>query len=433
MKVNYLRKTCSAISLFLLVLIGTCKASAQGCPRPISLDYITEVIIDPQPFEPGNVKIKGKIHDKIADSAYNLYVSDEYLHIGDNPTECVVVKGKKFKYNIHITEMRELYFQTIFKGQKNSDAGFRIAAIPGQKYKFHIHNGCFDYKKYRANQFKQVDGTYWAREHFNNTTPHLKPIKANKSWNNVSQQADSSLIITEVHFADTATVIRATTSNTISYNFSQDSYLAGINNTKYKFKCAQNNSVKNWTMETSAFGDYFYFEPMPINTEKFALIIENDTIIENICDSKSLIGKEPNFKMNITGKPGSVIGIPDFEEHYANENGSWSIKNYTIDNSGKLEYQTYLPEDMRIELRINGRKYFFNYIQNQEANIVVERNTYNVSGTEYYNQWGAGLSVFNEAKKKHFPNKAKKQAVIFTRDHNQTRGGVDFMVNNIFW
>ncbi len=85
------------------------------------------------------------VDENILDSCYNIYLSDEYLHIdGETPDTCLQVVDKKCQLRIPLTKVIAGRVRCIFPGNELCSAWINLFFVPGETVHLTVHNGFFN-------------------------------------------------------------------------------------------------------------------------------------------------------------------------------------------------------------------------------------------------------------------------------------------------
>ncbi|MCQ2251530.1 MAG: M56 family metallopeptidase [Bacteroidales bacterium] len=301
-------KALSALSiagLFCAFTFTSCKANA---PK--------STVEGNDTFQPGWFVIHGTADNEISDSAYNIYLGDKYQHLSKEPDTSVVVNNKQWEYKVYLDAPRAGQLAAIFPGGSVCEATIGFIAIPGDTVCINVHNGFYDTKGSTIEHYTNADNAIKAmREATNGETPYLPKIDCAKHWTKVGQrkknnmntyQTTQSLMVAEVFFTDTATVLKIMTNTGVAnVHFGSDLCLKDTDGKIYKFKHATISDVNdNWGIEERVYGDLIFFEPMPMGTENFSIIRDRDSEVFwiNVYDKSNEPEREENFMLTVSGE-----------------------------------------------------------------------------------------------------------------------------------
>ncbi len=90
--------------------------------------------------------LEGMVDAAIADSCYNIYMTDMGSPITDaDMVACVPVVDKKFRFETELDEIKKGRIRAIFPGDKLCSAWIDIYFVPGLIEKISIHDGYYDF------------------------------------------------------------------------------------------------------------------------------------------------------------------------------------------------------------------------------------------------------------------------------------------------
>ncbi len=337
-------------------------------------------------FQPGWFVIHGTADNEISDSAYNVYLGDKYQHLSKEPDTSVAVNNKQWEYKVYLDAPRAGQVAAIFPGGSVCEATIGFIAIPGDTVCINVHNGFYDTEgSSREHYIKANQAIKAMREATNGETPYLPQIECAKHWTKVGQrkksnintyQTTQSLMVSEVFFTDTATVLKMMTNTGVAnVHFGSDLCLKDTIGNIYKFKHATISDVNdNWGIEPRVYGDLIFFEPMPMGTENFSIIRDRDSEVfwSKVYDKSNEPEPTENFVLTVSGNE-----LKDWSAYLFNgDEGNQETISFEYIKDGKAVIKKCLDENIEFgyELILSNNKKGKSFYITASANDTVSLN-----------------------------------------------------------
>lgn len=371
-----------------------------------TVEEITEIAENDSITETAPTKmfvIEGTVDASIADSCYNVYISDDYFHIKqDKPDMCVPVVDKKFRVEIPADKVKAGRIRCIFPGGELCSAWIGFFVVPGETIQMKVQNGTYDWNHEVTYYLKVIDAVHEIR----NSNPSLKtpytPRIKGKAWKNIKHtiEWDPRLYVNEVYFGEEETVLHIMTDNFIyDVNVWHDSHIEDEHGNVYELLRADVGGIDgNNSQEMRVFGGYYYFEPVPKGTKAINFFngAAEEPTIANICEKM-----KDNFKLNLTVSE----KFRDWEIHLFNtkDDGSFNEICALPFKNNKTTYSTHIDKTYNIYVvayKNNSNESYssikFPIFPNGTIDIYMDGNDFNISGNDFYNQFGAAYSFCNK-------------------------------------
>lgn len=401
-------------------------------------------------FQPGWFVIKGTVDPVIADSAYNVYLGDKYQHLSKDPDTSVVVKNKQWEYKVYLDSPRAGQVAAIFPGGSVCEATIAFTAIPGDTLCLNVHNGFYDTNG-TGNKFYN-DAPYALqamRESTNGKTPYLPEIKCEKMWKNVGYKKGSvsvyntsSLKLSEVYFTDSATILKLTTNDaTGNVGFGSRYVLMDNNGKTYNFlHTTLSDPNDNWNKEARVYGDYIYFEPMPMDTKEFTVAFRGDnkntSMWVKIHDITGEAAPEPNVTIKLSVDSDADVSslklYDQLQNMYINEailnkNEQKTIKTYVDKReSGLLEI---------FQSNNEIKKYYIDIWEKADFEITIHKDDIELNATSgYYKDWNDAYTLYNKTLKEKGEVNAKqviREYILESIGTEKANGVVECTINTL--
>lgn len=350
-----------------------------------------------------NFVIFGEVDPSITDSCYNVYISDDYFHIKqDKPYMCVPVVDKKFRIEIPTDTIKAGRIRCIFPGGELCSDWIDFFVVPGETIQMKVKNGTYDWNHESTYFSKVIDAVHEIR----NSSPSLKtpytPRIKGKAWKNIRHTIEwnPNLYVNEVYFGEEETVLHIMTDNFLwNFNVWHDSHIEDEHGNKYELLRADIGEIDgNNTPEMRVFGGYFYFKPVPKGTKAINFFngATKEPTIANICENR-----KDNFKLNLTVSE----KFRDWEIHLFNKKDGVSFNEIcTLPfKNNKTTYSTHIDKTYNIYIvayKNNSDESYssitFPIFPNGTIDIYMDGHDFNISGNDFYNQFGAAYSFCNK-------------------------------------
>lgn len=385
--------------------------------------------------------LEGTVDPEITDSCYNIYLADENFRIQDqSPIACVPVVGKKFHYEIPLEKVTSARIRCIFPGNKLCSKWIDMFFVPGETAALTVHNGYYNLERKQSYSSKVERDIWNVRNSTNWKTPNIPKLKG-KMWNNPSQNEyyRFAMYVKDVCFTDTATILHIA-SDRVYENvvIGKDDYLQDDKGNKYKLKNALLGEIgENVCNEARVFGGYYSFEPLPKGIKSFTYHNSRGFDIKEICEAPKVKCQKPNFTINVYATEGIddsgyVLMMYDKCGHMA-----YQVADITLDKDRKATYSMYLDEDREGYLAatfpdgsICPYVVDFPFIKGETINLKVKNGTFEVDGSNFYEQWRKASELEYNAEKFQKPGETQEVLRKGLIKHGHERGFVSCYVRS---
>lgn len=397
------------------------------------------------PVGPGVFTIEGIVDDQITDSCYNIYMSDDYLHInGEKPIATVPVVDKRFSFSIPLDKMRSGRVRCIFPGGELCSAWIDLFFVPGETVKLYVHNGYYSLRNSDSYARKVSRYANALREVTDWKTPFL-PQPRGKKWENPKSQNGSymHMSVKEVIFNEAATVVRfvstAYLANMTMQLVADQSYLQDEKGNKYMLRKALFGDLEdNNSPECKTFGVYLAFDKASSNVKRLDLYdgVHKNPIVANIKKGANKKAKKPNFYLDINvsqgiDDSGYIVNIMDIDRLTPITDTEVEVKDK------RAHYETYVDGPKQIILTatfpdgsICSHCMVFMAVPGEKATLKVMNGSFYLSGSKFYKEWGAADDLAENARRHHTREEYNKMILDYLKEHNGEEGCVVYYVKN---
>ena len=408
--------------------------------------YKAQLIYEPQTFT-----IEGVVDEAIADSCYNIYLSDEFLEIdGNKPIATVPVVNKRFSYSVTLDRVKAGRVRCIFPGGELCSAWIDIFFVPGETVKLTVHNGYYDLQpKNVYNYDKKISrGVNALRASTNWQTPHL-PKLSGKKWENVEGESSLYPLLNakEVIFGKDETYLRLYT-DVVGYgstlSIGKGAYLLDDKGNKYAIKRMLNDNLGELTtLANCVFGGYYAFEPVPddvkeltfIEPDREAINESGETIKQVIAHIKPVDKakkEKSNFQVDVTVSQGindSGYLVYLYDQPHVPGYGRTVADIPTKDRH--CTFSTYISEPCMGQFTatfpdgsICTHSMRFPFVPGEHAELKVMNGSFYLTGSKFYKEWGNADELVENARKYRKPEETKALLVDYLKKHANEEGCV---------
>jgi len=396
------------------------------------------------------------VDENILDSCYNIYLSDEYLHIeGETPDTCLQVVDKKCQLRMPLTKVIAGRVRCIFPGNELCSASINLFFVPGETVHLTVHNGFFhlDHSNYYSYITKIERAAVAMRNHTDWQTPTTPKFEAVERFK-TSQSTRLDFKIHEVIQTKEATVLHVYSddfSNSIHVPVKQFGLShKGNSYNPVDVKCyPYDEDGGNWCAETRVFGAYFIFPPIA-ELDTFVLYTSPDgknsaeltadgwsqalrplAYVHRIADDKDA---DPNFSIRITasngiGDCGYLIRLYDKESPYRYE----EVADLALDENRQCSFSTHLDEMVMGECiatfpdgSVCTHCERFPFIPGHEMEMRVYNGYFHLTGTGFYKEWSDADEFCENASKYKSAEEAHEMELQYLKEHGHEMGCIYF-------
>ncbi|MBP5715572.1 MAG: M56 family metallopeptidase, partial [Bacteroidales bacterium] len=256
-------------AMFCIFTFSECEPSAN---KQMTEEELRAALATIELDEPQMFVLDGTVDEAITDSCYNIYLSDELLHIeGGKPDTCVPVVDKRFTYSLPLKRLTAGRIRCIFPGGELCSAWIDVFFTPGDTLRLTVHDGYYSTDNtltYNNNVKRWIDEM---RRVTRCQSPE-QPQVVGRRWNEVHCRRDvSTLSIKEVVFGADETVLHITSNDYRNgFTFPDTAFITDAAGNIYKYRRRLNETYNDKRLR-NVFGAYCAFEPLPDTIISFDL------------------------------------------------------------------------------------------------------------------------------------------------------------------
>jgi len=397
------------------------------------------------------------VDENILDSCYNIYLSDEYLHIdGETPDTCLQVVDKKCQLRMPLTKVIAGRVRCIFPGNELCSAWINLFFVPGETVHLTVHNGFFhlDHSNYYSYITKIERAAVAMRNHTDWQTPTTPAFEAVERFKTTQSTNRYNLKIHEVIQTKEATVVHVYSddfSNSINVSVKELGLShKGNSYNPVDVKCyPYDEDGGNWSAETRVFGAYFVFPPIAeldtfilytspdgknsaeLTADGWSQFVNPLAYANRIADDKEL---DPNFSIRITasngiGDCGYLIRLYDKEIPYRYE----EVADLALDENHQCVFSTHLDEMVMGECiatfpdgSVCTHCERFPFIPGHEIEMRVYNGYFHLTGTGFYKEWSDADEFCENASKYKTAEEAHEMELQYLKEHGHEMGCIYF-------
>lgn len=398
------------------------------------------------------------VDENILDSCYNIYLSDEYLHIdGETPDTCLQVVDKKCQLRIPLTKVIAGRVRCIFPGNELCSAWINLFFVPGETVHLTVHNGFFNLQHSNYSSYiSKIERAAVAMRNFTDwKTPTTPTFEAIERFQTSFSPNNMDLRIHEVIQTKEATVVHLY-SNDFSINVHVAKDQLGL---LHKGNCYNPVDVKcypydedggNWSAETRVFGAYFVFPPIA-ELDTFGLFTSPDGKINAEPSSdgwyqgaRTLMNvhridedkdSDPNFTIRIIASN----GIDDcgylirFYDDYERSRFRSEVADLPLDENRQCTFTTHLDKMVMAECvatfsdgSICTHCERFPFIPGHEIEMRVYNGYFHLTGTGFYKEWSDADEFCENASKYTTPEETREKELEYLKEHGHEMGCISY-------